>query len=202
MKAIVEAREYLRELWEKWWAIRNREERLILPENAWTYSAVRPANHPHRRMGALAAAVHSFASICRAVESGDSVNFAARFSALHHLFWERHANLDGQPLARATSLVGSDRTLDMLINVFLPARPYGEAWRTLCSLAGPTPSRRILKTLEWLLGFAEPDYLRSAMRQQGLLQLAEDFPHVNAEEVWANFAYAWSPANGVGHVES
>jgi hypothetical protein len=197
-----EARQYLRELWGKWWAIRNREERLILPENAWTYSAVRPANHPHRRMGALAAAVHSFASIWRAVESGDSVSFAERFSALHHLFWERHANLDGQPLARTTSLVGSDRTLDMLINVFLPARPYREAWRTLCSLSGPTPSRRIRKTSEWLLGFAEPDCLRPAMRQQGLLQLAEDFPYVNAEEVWGNFASASSPANNVGHFES
>ena len=32
-----EARAYLRDLWETWWAIRDRERRLILPDNAWMY---------------------------------------------------------------------------------------------------------------------------------------------------------------------
>jgi Protein of unknown function (DUF2851) len=197
-----ESRKYLRDLWERWWAIRDRERRLILPEDAWTYSAVRPANHPHRRMGGLAAIAHSFASISRAVDAGNSTGFAESVSGLRHFFWQRHASLDGEPLPRAASLVGNDRTLDLLINVFLPARGYEEAWAKLCSLPGPTPSRKILKAADWLIGSAPAAFCRSAMRQQGLLQLAEDFRHMNPQEVWQNFANGWTPPETVRHVES
>jgi hypothetical protein len=197
-----EARAYLRDLWETWWAIRDRERRLILPDNAWMFSAVRPANHPHRRMGALAAAVRSFAPISRAVDTGNSADFATRFSSLHHSFWQRHPSLAGDLLPKATSLIGGDRTLDLLINVFLPARRYDDAWPKLCALPGPTPSRKVLKASEWLVGVALPAYFRSAMRQQGLLQLAEDFRHMSPEEVWRSFARGWTPSEIVRHVES
>ena len=197
-----EARAYLRDLWETWWAIRDRERRLILPDNAWMFSAVRPANHPHRRMGALAAAVRSFAPISRAVDTGNSADFAARFSSLQHLFWQRHPSLAGDLLPKATSLIGGDRTLDLLINVFLPARRYDDAWPKLCALPGPTPSRKVLRASEWLVGVAPPAYFRSAMRQVGLLQLAEDFRHMGPEEVWRSFARGWTPSEIVRHVES
>ncbi len=197
-----EARAYLRDLWEKWWAIRDRERRLILPDSAWTYSAVRPANHPHRRMGALAATVRSFAPINRAVDRGNSEDFTKGFTALLHSFWQRHASLAGDPLPKATSLVGYDRALDLLINVFLPARPHDDAWTKLCSLPGPTPSRKVLRASEWLVGVARPANCRSAMRQQGLLQLAEDFRHMSPHEVWQSFARGWTPSEIVRHVES
>ncbi|MFZ0711111.1 MAG: DUF2851 family protein [Terrimicrobiaceae bacterium] len=197
-----EARAYLRGLWEKWWAIRDRERRLILPDDAWRYSALRPANHPHRRMGALAVAVRSFAVISRAVESGNDADFATAFSSLHHAFWQRHASLAADTLPKVTALVGGDRALDLLINVFLPARPYDDAWPLLCSLPGPTPSRKVLRASEWLVGIAPPASFRSAMRQQGLLQLAEDFRHMSSEEVWQSFARGWTPREIVRHVES
>ncbi len=197
-----EARAYLRDLWKKWWAIRDRERRLILPDNAWTYSAVRPANHPHRRMGALAAAVGSFASISQAVDRGNCEDFTTGFSSLHHFFWQRHARLVGDSLPKATSLIGIDRALDLLINVFLPARPHDDAWTKLCSLPGPTPSRKVLRASEWLAGVGRPAHCRSAMRQQGLLQLAEDFRHMSPDEVWQNFARGWTPSEIVRHVES
>ncbi len=40
-------------------AIRDGESRLALADEAWKYATVRPANHPHRRMGALAAVARS-----------------------------------------------------------------------------------------------------------------------------------------------
>jgi hypothetical protein len=195
------ARAYLRDLWEKWWAIRDRERRLILPEDAWIYSAVRPANHPHRRMGALAAAVRSFTPISQAVDTGNSADFVMGFSSLHHSFWQSHASLVGDPLSKTTSLIGGDRALDLLINVFLPARRYDDAWPTLCSVPGPTPSRKVSKASEWLVGSTPPAYFRSAMRQQGLLQLAEDFRHLSPEQVWQRFARGWTPFEIVRHVE-
>lgn len=189
-----EARSYLRDLWEQWWAVRDRERRLILPDNAWIFSAIRPANHPHRRMGALAAVARSFAPIRRAVDGGRSGDFATAFTSLEHSFWQRHASLAGKPLPKATSLVGDDRALDLLINVFLPAQAFDVAWPQLFSLSGPTPSRRVWRSAAWLTGAAHPAFFQTAMRQQGLLQLAEDFPHTSAQEVWLSFTRGWTPS--------
>ncbi len=189
-----DARSYLKRLWEQWWAVRDRERRLMLPESAWTYSAVRPANHPHRRMGALAAAAHSFARIMTAVEKGNGADFAAAFASLEHPFWEKHSSLAGNPLPTLAALVGDDRVVDLSINVFLPTQPLEAAWSQLCSTAGPTPSGKILRSLEWLTGEARPALFRSAMCQQGLLQLVEDFPHLSSLEVWHSFTQAWKPS--------
>ena len=192
-----DARGYLKHLWEQWWAVRDRERRLILPESAWSYSAVRPANHPHRRMGALAAAARSFAPIRRAVENGQSAEFAAAFASLEHPFWEKHSSLAGDPLPKVTALVGDDRVVDLSINIFLPAQPFEAAWPHLCATAGPTPSGKILRSLKWLTGEARPALYRSAMCQQGLLQLVEDFPHMTSLEVWQSFAEAWKPSEAL-----
>jgi hypothetical protein len=189
-----DARGYLKRLWEQWWAMRDRERRLILPEGAWTYSAVRPANHPHRRMGALAAAARSFAPIRRAVEKGKGVDFVEAFASLEHPFWEKHSSLAGDPLAKVTALVGDDRVVDLSINVFIPAQPFEAAWTHLCATAGPAPSGKILRSLEWLTGEARPALFRSAMCQQGLLQLVEDFPHMSSLEVWHSFTQAGQPS--------
>jgi hypothetical protein len=188
------AREYLKRLWEQWWAVQDRERRLILPESAWSYSAVRPANHPHRRMGALAASARSFGPIQRAVEKGKGADFEAAFASLEHPFWEKHSSLAGDPLPKVTALVGDDRVVDLSINVFLPAQPFEAAWSHLCATAGPTPSGKILRSLEWLTGEARPALYRSAMCQQGLLQLVQDFPHMTSLEVWQTFAEAWKPS--------
>jgi Protein of unknown function (DUF2851) len=190
-----ESRTYLRHLWEQWWSVRDREHRLILPESAWIFSAVRPANHPHRRLGALAAAARSFAPISRSVAAGSRDDFVEAISSLEHSFWQRHASLAGEALPKATALIGEDRLLDLLINVFLPAQRFEAAWPQLCAMPGPTPSRKILRSAEWLTGLARPAQFRSAMCQQGLLQLAEDFPHRSPQEVWRSLDHGWTPTD-------
>jgi hypothetical protein len=143
-------------------------------------------------MGALATAARSFTPISRSVEGGLCTDFAVAFASLEHAFWQRHASLAGDPLPKETSLVGSDRVLDLLINVFLPAQRFEVAWTQICSMQGPTPSRRIVKCSEWLSGVTQPTHFRTAMGQQGLLQLAEDFPHMSAQEVWQSFNDGWT----------
>ena len=145
-------------------------------------------------MGALAAAAHSFARIMTAVEKGNGADFAAAFASLEHPFWEKHSSLAGNPLPTLAALVGDDRVVDLSINVFLPTQPLEAAWSQLCSTAGPTPSGKILRSLEWLTGEARPALFRSAMCQQGLLQLVEDFPHLSSLEVWHSFTQAWKPS--------
>src|SRR4030095_2689712 len=46
---------YLRSLWDRWWKYREEFSRLVLPQKLWKTSGARPLNHPHRRLGALAA---------------------------------------------------------------------------------------------------------------------------------------------------
>ena len=48
------AREYVRQLWDRWWPHRDDLQRLILPAKAWHLSGTRPLNHPQRRLAALA----------------------------------------------------------------------------------------------------------------------------------------------------
>ena len=97
-------------------------------------------------------------------------------------------------MPKVAALVGNDRVVDLSINVFLPAQPFEAAWPRLCSTTGPTPSGKVLRSLEWLTGEASPALFRSAMCQQGLLQLVEDFPHMSSLEVWHSFTQAWQPS--------
>jgi len=183
-----ESRGYLRGLWETWWAIRGKESRLILPANAWKFAALRPTNHPHRRMGALAAVAREFPRIMRTLESGSVEEFFAVLASLDHPYWCRHASLTQEPLAKRTALIGADRMLDLAINAFLPALGLPGAWERLQSLSGPTPSRKVLCATAWLAGAENPGLARTALQQQGLLQLHADFLHHEPGLVWENFA--------------
>jgi hypothetical protein len=47
-------REYVRKLWDRWWAHRDGLQRFIIPAKLWRLSSTRPVNHPQRRLAALA----------------------------------------------------------------------------------------------------------------------------------------------------
>jgi len=47
-------REYVRQLWDRWWPHRDDLERLILSGKIWRLRSTRPLNHPQRRLAALA----------------------------------------------------------------------------------------------------------------------------------------------------
>ncbi len=183
-----ESREYLRGLWETWWAIRGKESRLILPDAAWKFAGLRPANHPHRRMGALVEVALAFPRIQRTMEAKSVAEFCRVLGSLDHSYWRRHASLTQEPLAKQTALIGGDRALDLAINAYLPGLELAGAWEELMSLSGPTPSRKVLRATEWLVGVEKPALSRSAMRQQGLLQLYEDFFHHEPGLVWEKFS--------------
>jgi hypothetical protein len=188
-----EARNYLRDLWENWWAIRDGEARLVLDEAAWKFSAVRPANHPHRRMGALAAVSRSFRRIAR---SSDPADFVRVLTSLEHSFWSVHYNLACERLPRPAALIGIDRARELVINALLPSFAVERAWEILKDLEGPSPSSRVRKALAWICGCEPPHFLRRAMPQQGLLQMYEDFFPRGAGEIWAE--YSRGPALPLG----
>ena len=43
-------KDYVRQLWDRWWPHREAMQRLILPAKIWKLSSTRPTNHPQRRL--------------------------------------------------------------------------------------------------------------------------------------------------------
>ena len=177
-------RGYLKPLWDSWWAERDSMERLVLPAAAWKLSGLRPSNHPHRRMGALAATAAQFSRLRKMIREGGPCGFEEFFRSLAHPYWSRHWNLSASRLDSELALVGSDRVTDLLVNAFLPSLTAERARAEMHKLPGPAPAGRIRRACEWLTGSADPHLMRSARHQQGLLQLFADFGSLTALEAW------------------
>jgi len=177
-------RHYLKPLWDNWWAERDSMERLVLPAGAWKMSGLRPSNHPHRRMGALAATAAHFSRLRKQIRESGRRGFEDFFASLTHPYWIRHWNLSAARLDRDLALVGSDRVTDLLVNAFLPSLPADKARAEMAKLPGSAPGGRIRRACEWLTGATDPRLMRSARHQQGLLQLFADFGSLTALEAW------------------
>src|SRR5881227_228683 len=114
------AREYVRQLWDRWWPHRDDLERLILPAKAWHISGTRPLNHPQRRLAALAVLAREWPRLQRT--SGKSSVAAANdfFQVLEHPFWNFHYTLTSEPSPKEMALIGDSRDADILANVLFP----------------------------------------------------------------------------------
>ena len=175
-------RTYLKPLWDHWWTVRDKFSKLIIPRASWKLSGIRPQNHPHRRLGALAAIAPLVKPLLKASASGDLKKISAYFETLRHPFWTRHWNLSAEALKKDIALIGQDRATDILINAVIPSLPPTQAQNALKSIQGPSPSSRLRRACEWLVGDFRPAVARSAFAQQGLLQLHSDFGHLSAIE--------------------
>lgn len=174
--AAAEVRAYLRGLWERWWAERARCERWILPRSAWRFGGVRPANHPHRRVAALAAIVRDWRNIRAALEEGEAAAVAEGLRRVHHEFWEHRFTLSSAKMKRPGALIGPGRIRDILCNLYFPAAVERDetAWKKFLAERGPAPPAAIRSTAQRFFGGLPAEFFRPAARQQGLLQLERD----------------------------
>jgi hypothetical protein len=177
-------RGYLKPLWESWWALRDSLARLVLPVDMWKFSGIRPPNHPHRRIGALAAVASGFPRLRAAIRSGGAKGFSGFFEGLSHPYWSRHWNLSAAQFDKDLALVGPDRIRDLLVNAYFPSLPLDKAREATRALPGTTPGGRIRLASEWLTGSVDRALMRTARQQQGLLQLHSDFGSLTALEAW------------------
>jgi hypothetical protein len=180
-------REYVRQLWDRWWPHRDALQRLILSRTAWHLTGTRPLNHPQRRLAALAVLVRDWPRLQRT--SGKSSVAAANdfFQAMEHSFWNLHYTLTSKASSKEMALIGESRATDILANVLFPfwaahevkstASPSAQLWAEYVKLPAQLSNRRLETAATRLFGndARRKDFLRTVANQQGLLQIYEDF---------------------------
>jgi Protein of unknown function (DUF2851) len=182
-------REYVRQLWDRWWPHCDTLQRLILPARIWRISNTRPVNHPQRRLAALATLAHEWGRFRSAL--GKRNGRAARdfFQMLDHPFWNFHYTLTAASSPKKMALIGQSRVADILANVLFPfwqcegVRHGGSAlwqtdlWREYAELPAQLSNRRLETAATRLFGddSRREQFLRTVAHQQGLLQIYEDF---------------------------
>ena len=177
-----ETRAYLRECWEHWWPRRADMDRTVLPKAAWKLTGLRPANHPQRRLAALAELARRWPE-ARALIDNAPADFAKQvirfLTGLRDEYWTHHYTLTSARAARPLALIGESRATETLANVFFPLaiahRP--ERWTQYELLPITTSNRRVETVIARLFGDRTngAGWIKTAVHQQGLLQIYEDF---------------------------
>jgi hypothetical protein len=172
-------RSYLRGLWEKWWPRRVEFGRLVLAADLWKRSGQRPANHPQRRLAALARVVAEWPKVRALRKRCAPAEIRKFFEELRDPYWEHHFTASSKTAPRRMALVGENRVTDMLANVFYPLAVTEDAarWQEYAELRATGPNRRVTIAALRLFGDSplRDELLQRAAMQQGLLQIYEDF---------------------------
>jgi hypothetical protein len=172
-------REYVRNLWDKWWPRRDDLQRLILPAKTWRLSGSRPVNHPQRRLASLSALVRNWSTFARIADKGNQNALGDFLSGLQHSFWNFHYTLTAKASTKEMALIGESRVAELLANVFYPfAISAGQdVWNEFTKLPSRLSNRRLATGATRLFGddSRRGQFLKSVAHQQGLLQIYEDF---------------------------
>lgn len=123
-----------RELWER---LSHPLRLRCLPQSAWRFFRLRPANFPTRRLAGLALLLRRFyhdgllEHLLALVNSGPAKRQAQTRELLNYFivaaegFWKRHCDFQSRvgsgPAPRYGDLIGRHRALDIVVNVILPA---------------------------------------------------------------------------------
>jgi len=184
------AARYVKRLWNAWWKLRPDFEERILPPETWRLGGGRPANHPHRRLGAAVALLKKhprfMEKVVGAIESGGDP--AKLFSEIRDEYWSHHFTLGSKTQSRASDLIGESRAREIVANIVLPFvaayaendgdhKLYETAKERYARLPA-APSNSILRLASSQL-FEQPSSARRSIKttrqQQGLMQIFQDF---------------------------
>jgi hypothetical protein len=172
-------RSYVRDLWDRWWPHREMMQRLVLPANTWHITGTRPANHPQRRLAALAVLAQHWPAFLRPVNEGTMVAVRKFLDRLDHTFWSRHYTLVAQSMPKPIALVGESRINEILANILFPFWTClgADVWRAYSKLPASLSNRRLETGATRLFGDdpRRDQFLKTVANQQGMLQIYEDF---------------------------
>ena len=176
-----DTREYLRGLWETWWKHRTRFE--VTPQRAipWKLHGQRPANHPHRRIGALATLLAAWPlyrrlALARPFKVKPLLDL---LQSLEHPFWSHRHTLTSTLTAHKLALFGRSQGLELLANHLVPLAFYEDAmsFKDYHKLRHSAPNEKVRRCAIRLFGslsLAQP-WLRRVAHHQALLQIYHDF---------------------------
>jgi len=177
-----DSRDYLLNLWDSWWAARSEyaldESRSI----SFTTSAIRPINHPQRRIAALAEIAKNWSDYrTRALEILKSPRqFIQKLSELSNPFWSHHYTLSSTATTKPMALIGRNRSTDLLINHLLPhsyLKDETATWDSYAKLPASTNNEKLKRAIIRLLGQRDDltNWTKKAWQQQAILQIYQDF---------------------------
>jgi hypothetical protein len=173
------ARNYVRDLWDRWWPHRDEFQRLILPAKIWKLSSTRPTNHPQRRLAALSILARRWPAFRRALAKSNVTTVEKFFDEFDHAFWKNHYTLTANASAEPMALVGESRVADILANVAFPfwCVENKNVWAGYAKLSARLSNRRLETAATRLFG-DDPrrrEFTKTIAHQQALLQIYEDF---------------------------
>jgi hypothetical protein len=180
-----DTRGYLRQLWSHWWKHRGSYVRWLEPTQRlrWKLAAVRPGNHPQRRLGALAAILSAWGKVSHPLhqpEHWQRESWVELLSSLEHDYWSTHYTLLAEPAKKPIALIGLSRTQEILANVvyplLVPERP--ELWQEYLDLPVVMDNQKILRAKLRLFGPGSAMaklFDKKLYHHQGLLQVFDDF---------------------------
>ena len=184
--AEADTKDYLRGLWDGWWERRGEVEKLAFLPNLWRCGGMRPMNHPHRRVGALAEVVRAWPKARDVLRSADFEAIHRFFSNLSHPYWDHHYTLTSKASVRRMALIGAERINGILMNVAIPLamRDDPSSYEGLQTLVVPDFNLKVKKASFRFFGTDARcvPLLKTAMCQQGLLQIYDDFCCLDASD--------------------
>jgi hypothetical protein len=180
-----DTRRWIKPLWESWWKARSSMEHAILGPGQWKLAGMRPWNRPERRLAALNQLLPQLAQMEKAIHDQKPDQFARLLSSVRDPFWEKHATLSGAPLKMKKHLIGAERTRDLMVNIFwplvYPANPVMAREALVSIQSGPNQHAEIARQRMLAEIPASPAW-RSALAQQGLLQIYHDYCQHDASD--------------------
>lgn len=176
-----DTREYLRGLWDTWWKNRARFETSGDRSIPWKTHGQRPANHPHRRTGALAALVKVWPQYRRlALARPFSVKPLLDFlQTLDHEFWTHRHTLTSAASAQRVALFGRAQALELVANHLAPLAMHegGMTFQSYYKLRNSAANDKVKRCALRLFGSskASQPWVRRVCHHQALLQVYQDF---------------------------
>jgi len=181
-RAPADTRQHLQSLWQDWWKLRGRFGSDPQRELPWSLHGQRPANHPHRRVAALATVAAHWAGFRRhALARPFSATKLLKFlAALEHPFWNHRHTLTSKSSARPIALIGRERSLELLANHLVPLALCEDpafTWDDYLALRAPSRNDKVKRAALRLLGERDDltGLLRPLAHHQAMLQIYHDF---------------------------
>lgn len=133
-----ETSQYINDIESLWNGIKPKLNESPLTRNEWTYSGIRPANFPERRIAAIAHILSQcthqgifqrIIGIFHAIKDTNNEHttvvalmddIQSLFLNIHDPYWSYHYTLGGKRLKKPQKLFGKERTANIFINVIIP----------------------------------------------------------------------------------